>query len=224
MAPCEVEVLAWRFVSGDLDSAAEAEFARHLNSCAWCREVTRAHLAWADRAIFDLATESPPDRVWKALEDKLRPRRGRALAARFRWVAAAVLVLAVSVGSLAMPHFVRAPLAQGGPLRIELAANRPVRGRMQLWGNGHFVLDVSRLPRLPEHQLYELWTVSAAGDQPLGALQVQGSQGRYAGTLKIGGGVELVLCREPRAWVGHWMGTVVMSARIPSWMKNPTLF
>jgi anti-sigma factor RsiW len=215
MAHCDEDLLSWRFVSGDLNGAETAQFLEHLKTCARCQANAPARLLWVDRAIFDLASEPPPPHVWDALARQLRPRRLTRVRHR-GWVAAALLIGVITMGAWTMHQVASPPLQSARAVRIVLTpAKGAGRGHLNLWADGHFVLTASQLPPLAPHQVYEVWSVGSAGPKPLGPLGLTRGQGYYAGTLNPRGVEEIVVCREPQAWVGRWMGSVVLSASLP---------
>jgi len=123
-------------VDGTLGPIRRAELELHLEGCDGCRALA-ADLKAIARSARSLGVIQPPERVWKAVADRVRAESGSAAAEPFHWhrsaallAIAAALVIAVGASLFVLrsgPQTPPAPVAGQGPDPGNAAPDDPVQ-------------------------------------------------------------------------------------------------
>lgn len=138
------------YVDRALGRDERAEVARHLETCAACRQIVD-DIQEITRSAAALDAEAPPARVWTAIERTLRNEAGRAGSRRrhygqaWTWLAAAaVLLVAVFIGV----RFGPATEPAGNGFDVEAAAAaQAIEAELQL-AEEHYQKAISGLERI----------------------------------------------------------------------------
>ncbi|HEY1517859.1 MAG TPA: anti-sigma factor [Solirubrobacteraceae bacterium] len=191
------------FVLGALEPADARSFARHMESCAICRDEVSAlepvldvlplsapryevSAALRRRVMQQIRSELKPSSPRPRRRVRRRPRWMLPVAVRFRPPAIAgalVVALALVVAVVAVGHVVLGPA--GSRARVIMASVGSAQLRVS-GGRGELIVD--HLPPAPPDRIYELWLQRGARDPAPSTLFAVTSRG----TADIGVPGELV--------------------------------
>jgi anti-sigma-K factor RskA len=204
-----VDRLAAEYVLGTLRGRARRRFERWLVS----PQVGTLVKAWEQRLAGlepPLERVTPPDTVWRGIEQKLDLRkRGRAPVLRWLSVAAAAAFFAmVAVYVLrtppAPPDVVQPPPMLASTQRGFLQADpQTIYWRVEVLGdNQEISLHVHKVHDLPPGKSHELWALPAGGGEPisLGLMPHTGDHHRVLSASQraaLGGANQIAVTLEP---------------------------
>lgn len=172
------------YVLNTLPAAERAEVEALLARSAQARALLRRYQALfgalAALSPYRRAPEGAAERFRARLAaEAARSRRGKRIAARFAWVAAALLILAVGILLLSarLPDPITALLSDPNALRIDLRPQDASIGSARLIarrGSDQCVLVAELLPP-PADQQYQVWLILSESDIRSGGL-LEGTQ------------------------------------------------
>jgi anti-sigma-K factor RskA len=171
------------YVLGALTDTEHAEFVRHMESCAVCREeVAALQMVAANLPAAAPQVSAPPEikrRVMAIVHQEAPTRRSSEAAQaqpaperRLTWRPAVALVsLAVVAVAIALAVVAIAPGGGGGSTRVISAEVTPPRANASLRLSGkHAELDIAGMPQLPANRVYEVWIERSGAAEPTDAL------------------------------------------------------
>ncbi len=200
MEHCELT----RWLSGDLTAMEKTEYQQHLALCPSCQNALTERLTMEDALVFLEAPIKPPRSTWKAIRNRVDPRRPRNRRVSYAFAA---LSLGVMVGAWSLHH--KAPTAPPvfatNQLEARLTSSNPaIHGTAVLnLTNHHLTVRIHGLATLPAGHLYELWTVKGNQEEALGALNLKTHQASFSGLAHAGSGYELVICPTQSGWAAR---------------------
>ena len=162
------------YVLGALEPAEAADFRRHLDSCAVCRDEVAAFMQVVDALPMAAPQQRAPRELRRRIMRDVRAEpRSRAPRASAFWPAwerlmsrpALATGFAVALSALAIVGGIELGSTGSGPAKVIQAAVTGVPGsaRLRIAG-GRAELIVSRLPAPPAGRIYEVWV--KRGRQP----------------------------------------------------------
>ena len=216
----DAHTLTGAYAADALDEDERTDFEEHLRACAACRQEVAELSATAARLALAVSAAPPPGLRARVLAQaqhtrQLPPRPGVTQLddRRRRWyqqpaTVAAALLLVVSGGlaSVAFSQQQQAEQAERRASQVAAIATDPDRVEVDapvssgghgvaVVADGSAIFRTTRLPRLPEGRVYQLWVLRDQGPQSAGVL---GRGGELEALVEdMGSAAGLALTIEP---------------------------
>ena len=199
------------YVLGALTEEEHAEFVRHMDSCAVCREeVAALQVIASTLPAAAPQVAAPPElkrRVMATVQQEARVRRASESAGPVRghaprslsWRPVLAVALVALVAALAVIAIV--PGGAGTHTKVISAKVIPASAEASLRLSAkHAELDIARMPQLPANRVYEVWVERAGAAHPTDALFTVTSSGSASVNVPgdLHGASAVMVTAEPR--------------------------